>query len=160
MDGFYWMIPGRLAGMSRPGRQGRAEGTRESIAQDLAWLRDQGVGAILSLTETPLPDDLLLEHDFSALHLPVVDMTPPSPRQLLSALAFIDEQTADERPVAVHCLMGQGRTGTVLAAFLIRAGENPAAALAKLRAVCPHAVENDRQERALAEFAANREWIL
>jgi atypical dual specificity phosphatase len=160
MDGFYWLIPGRLAGVGRPGRQGRDAGPRHVLEQDLLWLREQGIGAILSLTETPLGDDVLDELGFVSLHLPVVDMTPPLPDQLVSALAFIDEQTTAGHPVAVHCLMGQGRTGTVLAAFLIRDGMAPAAALAELRAVCPHAVENDRQERALDQFAANREWIL
>lgn len=160
MDGFYWVVPGRLAGMGRPGRQGRGEGTRQSIEHDLAWLKDQGIGAILSLTETPLIEDLLGEYEFASLHLPVVDMTAPLSSQLVSALAFIDEQTAAGNSVAVHCLMGQGRTGTVLAAFLIRSGLTPSAALAEIRAVCPHAVENDRQERALDEFAATRGWIL
>jgi protein-tyrosine phosphatase len=56
--------------------------------------------------------------------------------------------------------MGQGRTGTVLAAYLIRGGLRPDLALAELRAICPHAVENAKQEAALAAFAAERSWIL
>ena len=64
------------------------------------------------------------------------------------------------RRVAVHCLMGQGRTGSILAAYLIRAGATPEDALARLRAVCPGAVENPTQERALQEFARRRDWII
>jgi protein-tyrosine phosphatase len=56
--------------------------------------------------------------------------------------------------------MGQGRTGTVLAAYLIRHGLDPERALAELRLVCPGAVENPKQESALAEFAERRDWVI
>ena len=42
---FGWVIPGRLAGMGRP-RPGQAE-----------EIRSHGIGAVLSLTETPPPEE-------------------------------------------------------------------------------------------------------
>jgi atypical dual specificity phosphatase len=156
MDGFYWLIPGVLAGSRRPG----GPYGRDRLGPELDWLRTQGIGAILTLTETPLDSVILAAHDFEVLHLPVVDLTPPNPDQLAEALAFIDRQRAADRPVVVHCLAGQGRTGTVLAAYLIRAGSPPDRAIATLRQVCPLAVENDRQLAALAEFAAARPWLV
>jgi atypical dual specificity phosphatase len=160
MDGFYWLIPNALAGCGRPGRRGRAAGPLDVLDADLAWLRQQGIAAILSLTETPLDEETVNRHGLDSLHIPVVDMTPPSPEQLLAALDFIDRHRANGRPVAVHCLMGQGRTGTVLAAYLIRDGLRPDRALAELRAICPGAVENPRQEAALEAFAAQRSWLI
>jgi hypothetical protein len=70
------------------------------------------------------------------LHLPVDDLTPPDPAQLDAALDFIDERRARGERVAVHCLVGQGRTGTVLAAYLIRGGLPAEVALREIRAVC------------------------
>jgi atypical dual specificity phosphatase len=160
MDDFYWLIPNGLAGCGRPGRRGRAAGPPDILDADLAWLRQQGIAAILSLTEMPLDREALARHGFASLHLPVVDLTPPAPEQLHAALAFIDHHRAHGRPVAVHCLMGQGQTGTVLAAYLIRDGLHPDLALTELRAVCPGAVENPRQEAALADFAAARPWVI
>ena len=161
MRGFYWLIEGVLAGCARPGaRLGVFPGAPAAIAADLAWLRERSVGAILSLTETPLPADAIKQHDFAYLHLPVPDMTPPQPDQFLAALRFLDRQRAAERPAVVHCLVGQGRTGSILAAYLIRDGLDVADALARVRAVCPRAVENPAQERALAEFASRRDWIV
>jgi protein-tyrosine phosphatase len=56
--------------------------------------------------------------------------------------------------------MGQGRTGTVLAAYLIRAGTDVGAAVAEVRAVCPGAIGSAAQEQALAEYARRRDWLI
>lgn len=158
MDGFYWLIEGALAGCPRPGS--RRRWGRSVLAEDLTWLREQGIGAVLSLTEEPLPEGALAGHGLAELHLPVEDLAAPSPDQLRAALAFIDRQRSAGRAVAVHCRMGQGRTGTVLSAYLIRGGLDAETALRELRAVCPHAVESPVQEQALQAFAARRDWLV
>jgi atypical dual specificity phosphatase len=166
MHGFYWLIEGELAGCSRPGGAARPLwGPGEAVsgaalAADLTWLRERGIGALLTLTETPLPTAALARHGLESLHLPVDDLTAPSPEQLDRALAFIDRQRASGRAVAVHCKVGQGRTGCVLAAYLIRSGATSEDALRHLRAVCPGAVGAPEQEQALRAFAERRDWII
>ena len=165
MNGFYWLIDGALAGCGRPGHRRRGEPTdspaaRAALDDDLAWLRQQGIDAVLSLTETPLTAGALDRHDLAGLHLPITDMHAPTPDQFRQALAFIDEQRGQGHRVAVHCLVGQGRTGTILAAYLIRSGLDPEAALRQVRAVRPGAVENPVQEQALSVFATDRSWIV
>lgn len=167
---FYWLIDGDLAGCSRPGvaqphqRQPdtvpqRAE-ARDAVERDLAWLRGQGIGAVLTLTETSLDDDVVTQQGLTALHLPVPDLQAPAPDQFMGALNFIDRQRARGRAVAVHCLVGQGRTGTILAAYRVRAGAAVDDALRELRTLCPGAVGSAVQEQALHRFAARRDWIL
>lgn len=168
LDTFYWLIEGALAGSSRPGGIGRTRAAFPGISQesattlesDLMWLRDHGIGAVLSLTETPLPEDALARHELVSLHLPVDDLTAPSPEQFDQALSFIDRQRGLGRRVVVHCKMGQGRTGTVLAAYLVRGGATPEAALRELRSICPGAISAEEQERALRAFARRRDWIV
>ncbi len=177
---FYWLIEGVLAGCARPGGRRAATAPRggapgqfgaasppdalkaaaEALDRDLAWLRSRGIGAVLSLTETPLAEGALARQGLAELHLAVDDLSTPTPDQLRRALGFIDRQRALGRSVAVHCLMGQGRTGTVLAAYLIRGGISVEEALRQVRRVCPGAVGSPEQERALHAFAARRDWIL
>jgi atypical dual specificity phosphatase len=154
MHRFYWLIDNVLAGCSRPGANGG------DLDADLATLRAHGVGGLLTLTETPLPSGSLANHDLRGLHLPVDDFHAPTIGQMLDALAFIDEARISDQPVAVHCLAGQGRTGTVLAAYLIRGGLTVGAAIAEVRAVCPGAIEAAAQTEALAEWAAERPWLV
>jgi len=162
MDRFYWLIPGVLAGCSRPGgtkERWRAP-SEQDVARDLEWLHSQGVRALVSLTEQSLPESVIAASGIEVLHLPVVDMQPPAAMQFSEALRFIDYHRARSEPVAVHCLMGQGRTGSILAAYMIREGQSQLEALTELRAVCPHAVENNLQEQALEAFATRRDWII
>jgi atypical dual specificity phosphatase len=163
LDRFFWVMEGVLAGCSRPG--GRAMGRNgtgggDALERDLAELMERGIGAVLSLTESPLEERMVERAGMAYLHVPVDDMQAPEPEQLERALAFIDAQRLAGRAVAVHCLMGQGRTGTVLAAYLIRAGRTPEQALRELRGVCPGAVPAPVQERSLEAFARRRDWVL
>ncbi len=169
---FYWLVDDALSGCSRPGApdRGRTGPRREespdpaeeraALDSDLAWLRRQGIRAVLSLTETPLAEDVVARHGLETLHLPVPDLTAPTPEQLMRALLFIDTQRAHGRAVAVHCLVGEGRTGTVLAAYRIRGGVVPDEALRELRAHRPGAIGSPAQEQALRAFATRRDWIV
>lgn len=177
MQSFYWLFDGRLAGCGRPGARGghAVAGRRQragdepqdeapqalsTLDQDLTWLRAQGIGAILSLTETPLTEGAAERHGLVVAHLPVDDLTAPTPRQFEHALAFLDEHLTRGTGVVVHCLVGQGRTATVLAAYLIRGGASPDEAIARLRALCPGAIGSPEQEHALHAFARRRDWIV
>lgn len=166
MHRFYWLIEGAVAGCSLPGGS-RPPGTRvderhhsEEVTSDLDKLRREGISAILSLTEDSLPTEILVHEQFTYLHLAVPDMSAPTPDQLCAALDFIDRSRSQGRGVAVHCLMGQGRTGTILAAYLIRSGVPVADAIARLRIICPGALSSPPQERALAAYYDRRDWML
>lgn len=154
MQRFYWVIDGQLAGCSRPGAHG------SSIADDLAVLRDHGIHSVLTLTETPILAHDLEAADLDTLHVPIDDFHAPTTRQMLQALAFIDASLAENMPVAVHCLAGQGRTGTILAAWLLRSGLTADDAIAEIRALAPGAIESAPQVAALRRWADDRPWLV
>jgi len=145
---FTVIVPGKLAVMSRPGLYG-------SLEDDLAYLREQQVGAIVSLTDTPLPAEAIRRRELAYLHEPVTDFTAPAPEQLDRIMDFIAGQTERAgRLVLVHCGAGLGRSGTVAAAFLVRSGMEPRAAVARVRELRPFAIETEEQERAVVDYAA------
>lgn len=154
MHRFYWLIEDALAGCSRPGAGGG------DLDHDLHELRGHGIGALLTLTETPLTVGALERHGLRGLHLPVDDFHAPTTGQMLDALAFIDDARAEGLAVAVHCLAGQGRTGTVLAAYLIRGGLPAIKAIESVRAVCSRAIEATPQTEALSVWAVERPWLI
>lgn len=135
VSNFSWIIEKRVAGMARP------------RPTHFDWLRDQGVSAVVSLTEAA-PDGIEV---FEHIHLPVPDMTSPSLDELRAAILFIQERP--DQGVVVHCGAGLGRTGTVLAAYLVSRGASAPAALAKVRALRPGSVETPDQERAIVQYA-------
>jgi atypical dual specificity phosphatase len=145
---FTVIVPDRLAVMNRPGLYG-------SLEDDLAFLCDQGVGAIVSLTTSALPGDALGAHSMAYLHEAVPDFTAPSPEQLDRIMEFVVRHAdVAGRMVLVHCGAGLGRSGTVAAAYLVRQGWEPRRAIGRVRELRPFSIETEEQERAVIDYAA------
>jgi atypical dual specificity phosphatase len=136
---FSWLEQSKLAGCARP----------ESEAE-LKGLRSEGVKAIISLTGTPLYPEPLNRLGFDYLHCHISGA--PSPIQLHEIIQFIRRQNAQSKPVIVHCAEGKGRTGTVLAAYLVYKGLNADDAIKKVRETRPGSIQNLEQEDAIRMF--------
>lgn len=94
-----------------------------------------------------LPERLALRR-IGWLHLPVEDFGVPEARDDWQAVsATIRARLASGGRVAIHCRAGCGRTGMAALRLMVETGEQGAAALARLRAVRPCAVETDAQYR-------------
>lgn len=88
------------------------------------------------------------------VHLPVPDFTPPTPQQIAYGMAAITDAVASGKRVAVHCGAGLGRTGTMLACYLVQQGADADTAVEKVRAVRPGSVETAEQYQAVRDYAA------
>src|SRR3990172_2335792 len=150
-DNFSFVIEGRLAGMARPGRSSPLE-------EDLIFLRVQGIGAIVSMTERPLDERFVGGFGIRYLHLPVPDYCAPTIQQIEEFVAFLDHGDHGGA-VAVHCYAGQGRTGTMLACALVHHGMSADEAIRLVRAKRPPSIDTLVQEQIIFDFAALRENV-
>ena len=138
---FGWLIERRLAGVSYP----RSEDA-------IALLQKLGILALLSLSEESLSEDLLRRYKIQWKHLPVADFTAPTLEQVEQALTSIDGFLEDGLPVAVHCRAGLGRTGTILACYLVAQGSSATDAIRQVRMRRPGSIETPEQEAVIEEY--------
>ena len=111
---FNWLEDTKAAGAPHPDLY-------EGLRAVAPFLRGQGIGGIVTLFDKPLepnPEEL----GFQYLFVLTPDFQPP--HNLPEIIAFLETQVTQGRGVLVHCFAGIGRTGTVLAAWLLH--RNPA----------------------------------
>ncbi|XP_054254495.1 dual specificity protein phosphatase 23 [Indicator indicator] len=138
---FSWVSAGRLAALGMPREPGHYR-----------FLLAQGVRHLVSLTERPPPHHgccpALQLHRFR-----VPDFTPPTPEQIRSFLQLLEEANARGEAVAVHCMLGHGRTGTLLACYLAQAQRMSGSdAIREIRRLRPGSIETQEQEQAVIHF--------
>lgn len=142
---FSWMIDGKLAGHHAP-----------SSEQDLIWLKKQGVVALVILAEkykTEVTSFQIAQLGLLDYHEPVPDFTAPSPTQINKIMQFIAASLSEGSPVGVSCGEGLGRTGTILACYLVSQGYEASAAIDEVREKRPGSVETKSQEDAVRAYA-------
>ena len=145
---FHWIVPGKLAAMALPG-------IAVPIANDLADIATRGVRAIATFTERPLPEAARAGSKIEFVHIPIDDFDVPTIAQVKEFCAWADARIAEEKPVAVHCFAGLGRTGLMIACFLVREpGRTTAKLLYELRKIEPGYVQTAAQEAFIAVWEA------
>jgi len=137
--GFVWVEKGWLAGSGYPASRNQLE-----------WLRGQGIRAILTLTENSLPNRWIDGLAFEVRHIPMRDHEAPDAASLEEAAIFVLDKANEGKTTLVHCLAGEGRTGCVLAAYLIKAkGVAADEAIRALRRIKPGLIERDQEGAVL-----------
>jgi atypical dual specificity phosphatase len=144
-DEFSWIERPLLAGMAQP-----------ASAEEVAWLRDQGIELLVCLAEDPPPRHWVNEAGLFLVHVPVQDYTAPAPEQLDQALSNITLAHEKKMGVGVCCGAGLGRTGTILACYFVTQGLTAKNAVARIRRLRPGSIETEEQERAVEDFASRQ----
>lgn len=142
---FSWVLEKKLAGSGIP----------VNLPQ-LLWVAKNGIRSVITVRESPLPTSWLTNtsQKLDYMHLKVDDFCAPSLESLESTVRYIDQQINEEKPVLVHCAAGKGRTGTILAAYIMKQDPSLSSleAIKKIRVLRPGSVQSEEQLSALQCF--------
>ena len=140
-DNFSWLIENKLAGSAIP-----------TSIDEVQWVIEQGIKSIVTVREEPLDDEWV--KDVNYLHTMSNDMGVPKFTDLVSAVDFIHRRITNNEPVMVHCLAGLGRTGTILASYLVKYQKMSAdEAIQKVREQRPGSIQSYLQEEIIFRFS-------
>ncbi len=139
-DRFSWVIENKLAGSGLPQSIGAVQ-----------WLTEQGIKSIVTIREEPLADNWI--KDMNYLHIMSNDMGVPEFDDLTHAVDFIHRRITNNEPVLVHCLAGIGRTGTILACYLVKYKKmSGSEAMQKIREERPGSIQSYPQEEIIFQY--------
>ena len=146
---FKWVIEDKLAGSGVP-----------TSLREIKWLaKEHGIRSMVTIKEKPLPSEWFKssgigEGKIDYFHLSIEDYGVPSLEELDHVVNHISRQIDNGKPVMVHCSGGKGRTGTILAAYLIkkRIVLNAYQAITRLRKIRGESIQSKDQESILFDY--------
>jgi atypical dual specificity phosphatase len=146
---FSWVIDNKLAGSGTP-----------MTSEQYRWLIKNNIKSIVTVREFPLPQKWLIDNEKETIinddykFVYVKDYGVPSLEVLDNIVDYINIKiTKEKKPLVVHCAAGKGRTGTILAAYLLKQDNiSSEDAIKKIRSLRPGSIQSKIQEEILHEY--------
>jgi atypical dual specificity phosphatase len=133
----YWIVPGRLVAGEWP-------------VPHLDWLAREGVSVLINLTDHEYRDTRFRIHG-----IPVPDGAAPGEAQIQEFCRLVEDELTRQKTIYVHCLAGCGRTGTMMACYLVyRDRLDPREAIRHVREIRPCSIETAAQAEAVISWGA------
>ncbi|MCS7103588.1 MAG: dual specificity protein phosphatase family protein [Candidatus Korarchaeum sp.] len=131
-----------------------------SSIEEIDWLAANGITAVISLVElSPDVKGRLEELGIEHFSFPVDEFEAPPIEVLHRIVSLIVGRVDAGRKVLVHCFAGCGRTGTVLASYLIYKGMTPEEAISHLNFRRPCSLESQTQYNSLWYYYTYRSHL-
>ena len=120
---YYTIDGGRLAGLPGPAY----------MEWDVPRLRKMGFSVVVSLECARLNTFEIEDAGFEHRKICVEDFTSPTFDQIDEFVDYVRSKLGEGKKILVHCYAGRGRTGTMLAAYLMHQGMTAEAAIREIR---------------------------
>jgi len=145
---FSWVLTGKLAGCGAPASE-----------KELLALVQLGVSHLVTLSmDTPPPSAICGVKKIKSSVISIQEFKGPKVEEFINFIELVSKELCAGGQVAVHCRMGRGRTGTMLASYIMKTeGLGAIQAIQKVRRVRPGSVETKAQEEALELFEKHLE---
>ncbi len=140
---FSWLIDGKICGMAKPKK-----------ANHIKWLEKNNVGLVVTLTgKGNLPGSFFKNTRIEKLFIPIKDFGIPTYEQVDLFIDKASKVILSGKAVAIHCAAGIGRTGTMLACWLVaKENMNPNDAINFVRHKRPGSIETKEQEKFVESY--------
>lgn len=142
---FSWLVDEEIAGHSAP-----------TADDDLNYLREKGITALVRMAESnkvQVTPPQIEKAGFIDCHEPVPDFSAPKQDQIDRMIAFISESVATGKAVGVSCGAGIGRTGVVLACYLVSKCHTAEQAMEEVKYKRGTDIETTDQKEAVRSYA-------
>jgi len=137
---FSWVVARSLAGSGSP-----------SISAHFRFMAEQGARHLVCLSSDTREG--AEEVGLKWFTVELEDFCHPSIEQVTIFCDYVDTALASDEPVVVHCTQGQGRTGTMLACYLVHSrGVTPEEAITEIRTLRPGSIEMSTQVAAVSSW--------
>ena len=146
LNEFYWIIPDVVAGMQRPG-------LLTDFDSDLKILKQLEVSLVVSLTQQPIDAALLEAKGIKGHHCAIQDMSIPSINQADQLVDYCIDAVKNGHKIVFHCKAGLGRTGLMLACFLVKYKQmNAILAIETIRSVNHRYIQTEEQFQFVSKY--------
>ncbi|TSO25142.1 Dual specificity protein phosphatase 23 [Bagarius yarrelli] len=138
---FSWVEPRKLAGLGMP-----------RMTAHYQFLLTNGIKHLITLSERKPPYQDTCPQ-LTMHHIRIHDFCAPTFDQINRFLSIVEEANSKGEGVAVHCLHGFGRTGTMLACYLVKSRKlSGIDAINEIRRIRHGSIETREQEQMVVQF--------
>jgi len=139
---FSWVRENEVAASSAP-----------ENSEHLKWLQSQGIKHVLCLDEDYMNVYKKKLHYLNVKLIDIIEFEAPDSETIESIVNYLRNVKEQKEPVLIHCRAGWGRTGTILAIYLMEFYNKTAReAIQEIRKLRPWSIETREQENAVLNY--------
>ena len=143
---FSWVRQGVIAGSAGPVTDRQFE-----------YLLDKGIEVIINLADIHYEVSDELKDKFYIYNLSITDYSIPTELNITEFWSTCKKHMNQNNPIVVHCYAGCGRTGTMLALWILLTQQVKTGieAIHLIRRLRPCSIETEEQEQFIKEIGTN-----